>query len=55
MKKAIEHMLVYILDTIEQYNNKDKQPTLLAYNIAWFTDCSWLSQINAFRQVDLYR
>jgi len=26
-------------------------PTLVAYNVIWFTDCSWLERIQAYGQL----
>lgn len=55
MKQAIEPLLVCILDAIERHKSKNESPSLLAYNIGWFTNCNWFSQINAFKQTELYR
>jgi hypothetical protein len=29
-------------------------PSLLAHNIIWFTNCNWISQLEAFKQTSLY-
>jgi hypothetical protein len=29
-------------------------PSLLAYNIDWFTNCTWLEQLISFKQIDTY-
>lgn len=55
MNKAIEQLLVCIANAIEKYNNKDTSPSLLAHNIVWFTNCGWVEQITAFKQIDIYR
>jgi len=36
------------------YVHKKITPSLLALNIDWFTNCSWLSQLIAFKQIDAY-
>lgn len=32
----------------------EPQPSLLALNVDWFTNCSWLHQLIAFKQIDIY-
>jgi len=29
-------------------------PSLLSYNMSWFTNCNWISQLEAFKQTSLY-
>ncbi len=29
-------------------------PSLLSHNIVWFTNCNWISQLEAFKQTSLY-
>lgn len=52
-----------MLDTCEWLDNlynyiirKPKAtPSLLAYNVDWFTHCNWRDQLIAFKQIDIYR
>lgn len=30
------------------------EPSLLALNIDWFTNCNWREQLIAFKQIDIY-
>lgn len=34
--------------------SKPPNPTLLAHNILWFTNCGWISQLESFKQTSLY-
>ena len=31
------------------------EPSLLALNVDWFTNCNWRDQLIAFKQIDIYR
>lgn len=31
------------------------EPSLLALNVDWFTNCNWIEQLIAFKQMDIYR
>lgn len=57
MNKAIvflvEMFLVYFVEN--SLWTKKKKPSLLAYNIAWFTDCTWFEQLEAFQQLEYFR
>jgi len=33
---------------------KNPTPSLLAYNVSWFTNCGWIEQLQAFQQIDMY-
>jgi len=52
-----------IIGTAEWFQNFyrfiTRQPkpelSLLALNIDWFTHCSWIDQLIAFKQLDIYR
>jgi len=33
---------------------KKVKPTYLAMNMYWFTNCSWMQQLIAFKQLDRY-
>jgi len=30
------------------------EPSLLALNVDWFTNCNWRDQLIAFKQIDIY-
>lgn len=32
----------------------EPKPSLLALNLNWFTNCNWLEQLIAFKQIDSY-
>jgi len=48
-----QDIILALIDTIKHYK-RQQQPSLLAYNIDWFTNCSWLEQIYSFKQLDKY-
>jgi hypothetical protein len=62
MKQILESladMILDLMDSIERSYNvitcKPKpMPSLLAYNVDWFTHCNWREQIVAFKQLDIY-
>lgn len=62
MKRALESLVDLLLDIVEgterAYNAIIRKPTpvpsLLAYNVDWFTHCNWREQIVAFKQLDIY-
>ena len=33
---------------------RQNEPSYLAYNVVWFTNCSWLEQLSAFKQLDCW-
>ena len=52
-------MLLDTVEGIERAYNKiirkpKPEPSLLAYNVDWFTHCNWREQIVAFKQLDIY-
>jgi hypothetical protein len=49
----LQDTLYGIIDWLKSYKRK-KNPSLLAYNIDWFTNCTWLEQIQAYKQIYLY-
>jgi hypothetical protein len=55
MKQIIEQLIVPLLNAIEKYNSRFESPSLLAYNIDWFTNCNWLTQITAFKRLADYK
>jgi len=42
---------IIILKKIKQPKHP---PSLLAYNVTWFTACTWVDQLIAFKQIDNY-
>ena len=38
---------------IKLFKKKEK-PSLLAYNIVWFTNCSWVDKLISFKHIDRY-
>jgi hypothetical protein len=62
MKQPLHSIIDLFLDICEGIDNlfnlitrKPKPiPTLLAYNVNWFTRCNWMEQVIAFRQLDIY-
>jgi len=48
-------MEMLILSIVEfPYFRKKVEPSLLAVNVDWFTNCSWIEQLLAFKQIDQY-
>jgi len=39
--------------TVNLFRKKPK-PSLLAYNVHWFTNATWLDQVFSFKQEDLW-
>lgn len=48
----IEALILAIVEF--PYFRKKVDPSLLALNIDWFTNCSWVDQLLAFKQIDYY-
>jgi hypothetical protein len=48
--------LVFLgIQMVEQLKFRKKhQPSYLAYNVVWFTNCTWLEQLQAFDQLVSY-
>jgi hypothetical protein len=47
-------LLYSLCNAFDDCFKKHKEPSYLAYNVAWFTNCSWLEQLQAFKQLDNY-
>lgn len=46
----------YLESLYRRITRKPKpEPTLLALNVDWFTNCNWREQLIAFKQIDIYR
>jgi len=58
MKKSlqtyIESAIVYLVENPLLFRYKKTQPSLLALNVSWFTNCGWIEQLTAFKQIDIY-
>ena len=59
MKKGIqllvEAFILYFSRENPLFNRKKKlEPSLIAINIDWFTNCNWREQLSSFKQMDLY-
>jgi CRISPR/Cas system type I-B associated protein Csh2 (Cas7 group RAMP superfamily) len=50
---AIVESLYHLINDYLPFKKKPK-PSLLAMNIVWFTHCSWLEQLIAFKQISRY-
>jgi hypothetical protein len=50
----VEQLLVPILNYIEKRKYRHESPSLLAHNMVWFTNCSWLEQTTSFKQLSGY-
>ncbi len=58
-KHALIDLILDLMEGIEGLKqfitNKSKlTPSLIAYNINWFTNCSWCEQLIAFKQIDRF-
>lgn len=47
----VQESIYGIVECFKRFK-KQQTPSLLAYNVAWFTTCSWLEQLHAFDQID---
>lgn len=58
MKKTlqllVEAVILYFTENSLFCRQKKIQPSLLAYNVDWFTNCNWRDQLLAFKQMDIY-
>lgn len=43
-----------LADVYKRLFSAKATPSLLAYNVHWFTNCSWIEQLWAFQQIDMY-
>lgn len=43
----------FFMDILSFKKNK-ATPSLLAYNVHWFTNCNWVEQLVAFDQINDY-
>jgi hypothetical protein len=58
MNSIIEQTIKKVKQIVEALEEDLKfskpKPSLLAHNMIWFTDCSWLSQIESNKQIQHY-
>ena len=50
----VESLLLSLFDNKLFIKAKKAQPSLLSLNTVWFTNCSWVEQMQAFKQLDLH-
>ncbi len=58
MKKYLYSMCKTVIFSIVEcrlFRRKASNPSLLALNIDWFTNCTWVDQLISFQQIDRYR
>jgi len=54
-----DYLLLFIECVYHLFNDnrpfkKKIEPSLLAENISWFNNCSWIEQLIAFKQISRY-
>jgi hypothetical protein len=54
IKAIISMMLDSMFGIYYALTSRNVKPTLLAYNVDWFTNCSWVEQLESFKQLDHY-
>jgi hypothetical protein len=52
---VIGYIFYFIFDNKIFIKEKRGTGTLLSNNIVWFTTCSWLDQLIAFKQLEEYK
>ena len=55
MKLLLHIVVEWFADAVSyfmQFGRPKPVPSLLALNIDWFTNCSWVDQLLAFKQID---
>lgn len=52
--RLIEACILYVTEDFPFRKKLKVQPSLLAINVNWFTNCSWRDQLVAFKQLELY-
>lgn len=50
----IESVILYFTEDFPFRRRKNIEPSLIAYNIDWFSNCTWIDQLIAFKQIDQY-
>jgi hypothetical protein len=48
---VIESIIIWLENVLPRQKHT---PTLLGYNIVWFTECTWVDQLLCFKQIDRY-
>jgi len=50
----IEKIILAFTEDFPFRRRKKFKPSYLAVNMDWFTNCSWIEQLIAFKQIDRY-
>jgi len=50
----IEKIILAFTEDFPFRRRKKVNPSYLAVNMDWFTNCSWIEQLIAFKQIDRY-
>lgn len=54
LQVLFQDAILYFIESPIFIRRKKTEPSLLAINIDWFTNCSWVEQLIAFKQIDEY-
>lgn len=54
MLRFVESIILYFTVDFPFRKRKKIEPSLLALNIDWFTNCTWTEQLIAFKQISHY-
>jgi hypothetical protein len=49
-----ESIILYFTEDFPFRKRKKYNVSLLAHNMHWFTNCNWMQQLIAFKQIDRY-
>jgi hypothetical protein len=50
----VERIILSFTEDFPFRKRKKYNVSLLAHNVDWFTNCSWMQQLIAFKQLDRY-
>ena len=54
----LQDALISCVDSLaymfQSFSQNKRTPSYLAYNVVWFTNCSWIGQLQAFKQLERY-
>lgn len=58
MKQVTDAIISMVLESLYgiyySISKPKTEPSLLAHNVNWFTNCSWVDQLYCFDQIDHY-
>lgn len=54
IKVLFEMVILYFTIDFPFRRRKHIEPSLIAHNMNWFTNCTWIDQLIAFKQIDYY-